>query len=89
MRTFHKLEGWSKDRDFSRRENAASVLRKNNIDFFNPAPGHFKIISEKCSTLMFYPKSGKLVWKEYKTGNQHIFQNSDEGKLIRKIKELI
>ena len=89
MHRFHKLEHYNKDRDSSRRFLAEDVLRDNGIKYTCPQKGHFKIGSKKCHTLMFYPKSGVLIWKAHRQDFQHKFTNDDEGKLIAKIKELV
>lgn len=89
MRRFHKLEEYNKERDSERRNLACEVLDNNGIPYTNPSKGHYKIISKNCLTLMFYPKTGTIIWKTSKKDYQHRFVNEDEGKLIRKIKELI
>lgn len=45
-----------------RNEATAKLLRENDIPFTIPAAGSFKIVSLNCVTLMFYPKSLKLIW---------------------------
>ena len=88
MRSFHKNDGWNKERDAKRRYLGEDILSKNGIKFHVTSPGHLKVETKKCVTLMFYPKSGKIVWKETREGKQHVFVNSDEGVIIRKLKEL-
>ena len=89
MRRFHKLKDYCKERDRERRNMTSAVFAANDITYTTPAKGHYKIASKKCHTLMFYPKTGTIIWKLSKKDNQHRFFNEDEGKLIRKIKELI
>lgn len=89
MRKFHSLTGWNGGRDFTRRCLAGDFLLSNGIEFESTSPGHFKIKSCRCVSLMFYPKSGKIVWKTHDSGMQHVFQSNDEGALLRKIKDLV
>lgn len=89
MRDFYKLEDWDKDRDFNRRNFTKKFLKDSNIKFSCPCLGHFKIESNKTHTLMFYPKSGTIIWKDHKRDFQHKFINEDPGKLLRKLIELI
>lgn len=89
MKDFHPLEHWNKKRDQARRCFAERVLFKNVIKHSCPADGCFKIETNLCHTLMFYPKSGTIIWKRTKRGQQHKFVNDDEGVIVRKLKELI
>ena len=89
MRKLHKLEDWNKDRDAGRRSIGEEMLEKSGIEYTSPSKGHYKITSKKCHNIMFYPKTGCLIWKEHKKDYQHRFTNEDEGKMIQKIKTLI
>lgn len=89
MNNFHKLEGWNKQRDTERRNYAEEFLQKNSFCYKIPSRGCYKIFSSKCKTLMFYPKSGTIIWKLEDEKKQRIFTNFDEGKVARKLKELI
>ncbi len=89
MRKFHKLECYNRDRDDARRSLGKSLLTAHGIEHTIPSKGHFKVKSEKCHTLMFYPKTGCIIWKTHKKGHQHRFTNDDEGAILRKLKSLI
>ena len=88
MNLYHALKGWNKDRDAARRSEAESLLKRCDVRYSTPSPGCYKIETLKCLTLMFYPKSGKLIWQTHKKAKQQSFTSSDVGQLIRKIKEL-
>ena len=89
MNDFNQLKHWNPDRDRQRRSLATQILSYNNIEFTVPSKGQFKIKTSNCYTLMFYPKSGKLIWKETKKSKQKQFVNSDTDQIIQKIKSLI
>ncbi len=89
MKDFHALDTWGKDQNFDRWESGRLALVKNDIEYTSPSKGHLKIKSDRCHSLMFYPKTGTIIWKEHRKGFQHRYQNDDEGKLMQKLKDLI
>ena len=89
MKDFRKLEGWNKKRDEGRRYIGTKTLKLAGIKYREQSSGCYKIKCQSCHTLMFYPKSGVIIWKEFKRDYQHKFVNADGGRIIRKIKSLI
>lgn len=86
---FEILENWSPERDNNRRNFAEKFLTENNIKYSIPSLGCFKIESNTKLTIMFYPKSAKIIWKEHKADRQRHFVNTNPEKILNHLKKII
>lgn len=71
-----------------REENIAQVFFRNEIKFHSPSKGHYKILSYKEGSMIYYPKSGTLVWYNDNEGRQ-TFKAITLTETIEKILEII
>ena len=86
---FKALKDWNKDRDQQRRRNAERFLKDNGIEFTIPSIGCYKIKTSNQRTIMFYPKSGKIIWRGFGNDIQHRFENERHEKILKKLREII